>query len=340
MIIKNLAQVGLPGNTPIPAPASATGFNCVNTNVTGNATAAATCKLVRAAHFNYPAYTLGLDYKVSEALFIYAKTSRASKAGGFNVRQGSENAPAFAPEKAEDVELGVKYSDPSGLLRVNLAGFHTWTEGVQRSILTVDPVTNNSTSYIVPAGNTRIYGGELEVFLNPVEGLRLNGNVAYLNAKYQKGTFQEQRPNGAGGFITVDRSGEVVSQVPEWQFAVGATYTVELGTAKLALHADYAWIGDTYTNPFTVTPGAPPAAVAFGALANELSKTPAYGLVNGRVGLTLDNGLEVFVFGRNLTNEKYITNTFASLAGSLGVATNFPGDPRTYGVGVRFSFGQ
>ncbi|WP_404477561.1 TonB-dependent receptor [Novosphingobium sp. BL-52-GroH] len=340
VVIKNLAQVGLPGTTPIPAPASSTGFNCVNPNVTGNVTAAGICKLVRNANFNYPAYTLGLDFKVSDALFVYAKTSRASKSGGFNVRQGSENAPAFDPERAEDVELGIKYNHPSGLLRANLAGFHTWTKGVQRSILTVDPVTNNSTSYIVPAGNTRIYGGELELFVNPVQGLVLNGNVSYIHARYQAGTFTEQRPNGAGGFITVDRSGEPVSQVPEWQFAVGATYTVPVGPGRLALHADYAWIGDTYTNPFTASPGASAAALAFNDLANKLSKTPAYGLLNGRVGYTMDNGLELFVFGRNLTDKKYITNTFASLVGSLGVATNYPGDPRTYGVGLRFTFGK
>src|SRR3546814_13993289 len=41
------------------------------------------CDRTRDIDFDYPAWTAGLDYKVNDSMFVYAKTSGASMAGGW-----------------------------------------------------------------------------------------------------------------------------------------------------------------------------------------------------------------------------------------------------------------
>src|SRR3546814_2131473 len=89
------SDLGLPNDFVLPpvgtlgAPAtSATGFNCTNNNIVpGSANAAAMaaeCNQVQKAKFDYPAWTAGIDYQATDDLFLYAKTSGAAKAGGWN----------------------------------------------------------------------------------------------------------------------------------------------------------------------------------------------------------------------------------------------------------------
>src|SRR3546814_19232734 len=71
-------------------------------------------------------------------MFVYAKTSGASMAGGWNLRDSI--APAFKPENVRDVEAGFKADLFDRKLRFNVAIFHAWQSDVQRNIRTFDPV--------------------------------------------------------------------------------------------------------------------------------------------------------------------------------------------------------
>src|SRR3546814_573895 len=96
------------------------------------------CDRTRDIDFDYPAWTAGLDYKVNDSMFVYAKTSGASMAGGWNLRDSI--APAFKPENVRDVEAGFKADLFDRKLRFNVAIFHAWQSDVQRNIRTFDPV--------------------------------------------------------------------------------------------------------------------------------------------------------------------------------------------------------
>src|SRR3546814_3567791 len=82
------------------------------------------CNQYQAANFDYPAYTLGLDFQWTDNIFAYAKTSGAYMAGGFNLRQGS--LPAFKPEGVKAIEFGIKADWFDKRLRTNIAVFHSW----------------------------------------------------------------------------------------------------------------------------------------------------------------------------------------------------------------------
>src|SRR5262249_23171359 len=57
--------------------------------------------------------------------------------------------------------------------------------------------------------------------------------------------------------------------------------------------------------------------------------------LNASVTYAMHNGLELSVWGRNLTNDRYITVIFDSVA-QAGSVSSYTNDPRTYGVSARF----
>ena len=62
-----------------------------------------------------------------------------------------------------------------------------------------------------------------------------------------------------------------------------------------------------------------------------------YALVNGRFGFRATNGLSVFVWGRNLFDKDYYEQLLPA-GGNAGHYAGVLGDPRTYGVTLRYSF--
>src|SRR5690606_29435327 len=105
--------------------------------------------------FQYPAWTLGVDYQATEDLFLYAKTGRASMAGGFNTRPAPPGLESFDPEELTDVEVGMKLVSLDGRLRTNLAVFAIETNEVQRSVTGV--VNNRSSQYVQNSGDSETY---------------------------------------------------------------------------------------------------------------------------------------------------------------------------------------
>src|SRR3546814_173408 len=85
-----------------------------------------------------PTWTIGVDWKASDELFLYATSRRGYKTGGINAPAygpGLRPYQTFAPEKTTDIELGAKtdfrFSDPR--LRFNAPVFRAKTKGIQNS---------------------------------------------------------------------------------------------------------------------------------------------------------------------------------------------------------------
>ena len=300
--------------------------------------AGSVCDQTQKTTFDYPAWTVGFDYRPNSDVFLYAQTRGASKSGGWNVRAGS--IPAFDPEKVKDVEVGAKLDWFNRRLRTNVALFNSWTNGLQKQIGALVPGTQQPTQYLVNAGNARIWGAEFEVTAVPWTGMELNGSLSLLDGKYEKGSFNEvQSVNGVN--VTVDRSGEPLPQLAKKQFSIGGTQTVPVSLGDLRLHMDYAYIGSMVISPVTAPPGVSAAVLATYATQNQLTRLPGYGLLNARIGLQLQSpNAEVFLFARNLTAKKYTSRVFADLyTQGLGFVQRTVGDPFTFGGGVTFRFG-
>ena len=75
--------------------------------------------------------------------------------------------------------------------------------------------------------------------------------------------------------------------------------------------------------------------------AGLLDTFPSYRTLDARIECrdAIRPGVDVALFGTNLTNEKYFTGGY-SLATDLGVDAVLAGEPRMYGVSVKYHFGK
>jgi len=292
------------------------------------------CRLTLEESFGYASYLLSLDFQATDDLLLYAKTSKSSLAGGWNARAGAP-ALSFDPEGARDVELGMKKESFDRRLRTNLAAFYTWNTDVQRSVFGIN--SGLLTSYLLNAGKGHIYGVEFEATLRAWTGMEIFGSLGLLEAGYDK--FAETRLDANGPYV-LDRSDERYPGVPETTFSIAATQTLPASFGEWTLHLDYSYIGDQVYYDLTPDPRQGVAAFNVAARAKELALAPSYGLLNARVALQLDRGgIEIAAWVRNITDEKYYTRTYPNSYTSLGVASVFPGDPRTFGASVTIGFG-
>jgi iron complex outermembrane receptor protein len=308
----------------------------------------ASCSLTQKKSFDYPAYTVGLDFQATSNLFLYVKSSGAFMAGGFNLRQLA--LPAFKPEGVKDVEFGIKADWLNHHLRTNIAVFHSWQTDVQRNISAV--VGTTTTQFIRNAGNAQVSGLEFEGTAIPWKGFELTAQLGLLHARYDNGSFLDTQtiagiPGCSGGQpvatynCTVDRSGEKLPEVPSITYGFGATQTLPIDHGEFSIHADYSFVGKQSFAPNTPAAAQPAAIKQAYAIANDLSEIKGYGLLNARAMVKLDQvNMELSLWGRNLTGKRYYTRSFSDLYTSLGVAISFVGDPRTYGITATYRFGS
>jgi len=331
--LHNFTVYGLPGTCNVPTP-----------DVAG------VCTQTQEVKFDYPAWTVGLDWQINEDVFAYIQTRRASKSGGWNTRAGG--LPAFEPETVRDLEGGFKATWLENRLRTNIAVFHSWQSDVQRNAAALTPA-GASTQFIVNAGNARVYGIEVEGAYRPWSGMELTSNLSLMNGEYESGSFIEQQsvpgvglpgctlsPAGTSSICPVDRSDEELPQLPKIQYNVGATQVLPTSFGAVTLHVDYSYLGRQFYNP--VTPAAQQSATtkAIYAAANDITRTPGYGLLNARFAIEFDaHDVEFAIYGKNILGEEYNTRQFADVyAAGLGFATDFIGEPTTYGASLTKRF--
>ena len=305
----------------------------------GKTAEAAPCSDPGSASFKYPAWTLGLDYRVNDQLFLYAKTSGASMSGGFNSRfVPAPFTQQFSPEKVRDAEFGFKGDFLDRRLRTNMAFFYAKQSNVQRIVNAL--VGTSLTQFVTNAGKVNAKGFEFEGTALPWGGMELTGSLSYLDAKYVRGSRNENQGT-ASAPVFVDRAGEPVTQAPKWTWNIGATQTFETSFGDVSLHADYAYIADRAMDAATAKPlaqGGTQANINAIAIANAASIVKGYGLLNGRIAINFDSpDIELAFWGRNLANQAWFTNVFNSYTG-LGATVQFQGAPRTFGATATIKF--
>lgn len=306
------------------------------------------CDDPRGDTYNYPAWLLSVDYELGDDTFVYLKTSGASLAGGINFRATFAGQETFDPEDVRDVEFGLKTDLFDRRLRLNTAAFYIWRNGLQSNVNPTLP-GGRITQFQINSGDARYYGLEFEGTVIPWEGMEIGGSVAYLHSDFVDGSFLAPT---SGGSLTADpsddfydRSGELVPQAPEWTWSIAATQTVPFSFGELALHADYSYHSTYAFYQNTLDPTVNPAGTPFIATQagidriNELGLIQKEGILNGRISMRFaDPDVEIAVWGRNLTNEKYFDSPFTGIYGAAGLATATVGPPRTYGVTAQFNF--
>jgi iron complex outermembrane receptor protein len=260
---------------------------------------------------------------------LYASTSRGYRAGGYSASASSSVSQSqaqldafftpFAPETVTNYEVGFKTDFLNRKLRVNGAFYYQDYKDIQvqiRDLVTAPGGSQFSVTLIRNAAKARLYGGELEIEAAPTNRLRLDASTAYLNAKYT--TFFARDTNNN----IIDLSAQPFA-APKWTANVGGSYTLPLTVGDVRLSLNYAYQSKVY----------------FRADTPHLDATAQtkYGLLDGRLNWHInDLNLDLSIWGKNLTNKRYLTS--ATNLEALGYDVGFVGAPRQVGVEARKTF--
>ena len=128
---------------------------------------------------------LGLVYELlPKQLSLFANYNR-----GFTNRAGTDvKGNTFVPEKANQMEGGLKWEPKSKMANITLSYYHIEVEDMVRPDL-------NNPNFSIQDGNVRSSGFELDAALNPAEGLSLIAGYAYNDARIIKGRNPELNGN-------------------------------------------------------------------------------------------------------------------------------------------------
>jgi iron complex outermembrane receptor protein len=260
---------------------------------------------------------LNIAYKWNEALFTYVSYSEGFKSGGFvqRVFPPKTEVPSFEPETAEVYELGFKWLGAGGRVSLNGAIFHTDYQDLQIEVNDgIAPVTRN-------AAEAEIDGFELELMAIPADGWLIQVGIGYLDAAY---TSLNPSENFTTDLLSLSLESKLVN-TPEWSGNLGVQYALQVaGGGQVITRADLAYVDDHFKD-----------ALNFPQLMQD-----SYSLVDAYVTYVgAEENWEVSLFGKNLTDERYIVSGFANGL-TQGRATANLGRPREWGLSLIYRFGE
>ena len=265
--------------------------------------------------------SFGVNFKATPDILLYAKASQGYQAPGFNPSPGAfATADTFAAEKLWAYEAGVKSQLFDRRVTLNVTGYYYDYSDIQ--VRSVPAIGLNT---IDNAASAKVKGVEASLEVRPVQGLTLSAQATYSDAKYgdfcqpiSAGDPIASDPLCAPGFA--DRKGNRLSQAPQWSGGLNLNYVTAVGSAgDIKLNVGYSW-----------------ESIGYFTAANERSiSTNGWDRVDARLGFEITDGPELYIFGRNLTDRRYVGY---SIRGNAALAPASLNEPRIYGAGVRMRF--
>ena len=276
-----------------------------------------------------------LTYHFTDDKNAYVKWSRGWKPGHFNAGNFSSTQPTTPvdPETVNSIELGLRTLWFDGRLQANLTAFKYDYQDLQVFQLTED-ANGRVLRRLINSEEANIQGIEWELSLEPLQGLLLTFNGAYLDSEYvqfrttfERSDFDRNRdPQRIVVIRDADYSGNRLIASPEWSWAGTVEYTVPLARfGSLRPRFTYAYKDEIF---FDANEG----FGAEGQLAEQLISQPAYWILNASLTYTSPGGrFEVTGFVRNFLDEAYKVQSF-DLSATNQMVIDVYGDPMTAGA--------
>ncbi len=258
-------------------------------------------------------WKLGLNWKPDPLTLVYASVSRGVKSGGFfsGVATNSGQLRPYDPESLIAWEVGVKQRMPEWGISWSGSAFYYDYSDVQTFIR--DTSGGLPIQRLGNVDEATIYGLDLDATWSPaaLSGLDITAGLGLLRTEL--GAFAS-----SGGAVP---AGNELPDAPEVSFNASAVYTVAVGDsldARFQIDGHYA--GDMFKD----------------ALNDPLIATEAYWVWNGRASLLSGSDWDISIWGKNLADERYVTQGVNNLA--LGIGFRVYGAPRTFGVSFTRTF--
>ncbi len=273
---------------------------------------------------------LTLQYRAGRAMNAFGTYAISYKPVGINIGglptangQVLLDLAKVKPEFVKHLEFGIK-TKPSPNSVLNVVVYNTEIKDYQTQVQTPEPGVNRG--YLANAEKVRVMGVEVDGNVRVANFLTLNAAIAYTDGKYVSFKNAPEPLEETGGEQAFkDISGGVLPGISKWSGSVGGEATVK--GRFISLNGNYFFGLDAfYRSSFSSSPSP-----------SQYLNIDGYSLINGRIGFRASTGITVFVWGRNLFNTNYYEQLLAA-PGNAGQYAGIVGDPRTYGVTLRYSF--
>ena len=249
-------------------------------------------------------WRLGAQYYATDNLNLFATVTRGYKAAGIvqglSVRPIQGNTlPTVDAEIPTQFEVGLRKTSLDGRLVTNFTGFYSEIEDFQAQTLIPGP-SGTPIFTVANAGKVETYGLEGEITALPTDNLTLSTAFAYTNATFKD---FDQAPcyalqTAAEGCVTQggnrfqDLAGKDLANAPEWVINALARYDFSLTDSIDA----FAQLGVQYRGESQS-----------GITGDPNTLLDDRTLVDAQLGARFwDGHAELSVFGRNLTDERFV----------------------------------
>jgi outer membrane receptor protein involved in Fe transport len=245
---------------------------------------------------------LGLRYALRPNLAVFLTYTEAYRAGGISVDSAAGEAIPFDPEYTRTFEAGVRGSAAGRRLEFGANAYHTsWRDQQVTVPVGFFFITQNAT-------RSRLVGGEFDAAWRPLSSLRLTLALGYSDTE-----FLDYSEGGE------DYSGNQFVLAPRFTGSLGAVWRGPLG---LFAGGNFSRADHYFTTPEN----------------DERERGDARDLLDLKLGWE-GRRVKAFLFGRNLLDEDYLTESFVIEPGAGSPAgTRFAayGRPRVLGLQVEF----
>jgi iron complex outermembrane receptor protein len=267
---------------------------------------------------------VGLQFRPNDAWLLYAQYSTGFKSGGFNARPANpaDARNPFDMEQLEAWEIGAKGTFADGKAIVSLAAFTYDYSDLQMVISGINPATGTAVAVVGNLGDASVDGAEAEFTWQPIPRLLLNAAVGYTDASYDRldPAVLDVITSVGSPAVTLDND---LPRTPEVTWNAGIEYGWPIGdSGDLSARVDYAWIDDQFNDIQNF----------------REAMTPSHDNVNARITYRQADRWEVALYGRNLTDEEYVANSFWPQGGQASVLFLIPNEPREIGLTLKFMF--
>jgi iron complex outermembrane receptor protein len=260
-------------------------------------------------------WKVSINQELAPRVSAYASAATGYKGFAYDISSGYtplRTQNPVKPEHSTSYEIGIKSRFLDNRVQLNVAGFYTDYDNFQAQssqFVGSPPVLQQKLNNV---GKLRTKGVEIEAQAKPVEWLRLDGSVAYTEAKVASfpgaACYTGQYDTGTGCYVDAtlgkvqDRSGSQLPNSPKMKFNLGATIEQQLGAGTKG----------TATLNYQHQ-----SSVNFDLLGNPLTVQKAYGVLNASVGAE-HGAYKLTLFVNNLFNEHFVAG-MGDLYGSYGV---------------------
>jgi len=239
-----------------------------------------------------------LSYRLNDNWTTYASVAQGYMPGGFNGNPLSGSAEDNTFDPQRSINYEIGVKGKFNRARLAAAIFYMEIEDIHIYKF------ENSMSTTGNADSAHSLGAELELTYFLTDSIELTAALGIIEAEY------DDYDTGTAVY-----DGESIENTPSYSGRIGAAYYHPSG---FYTRGDVRFQGEV---PY------------YNDLNGEFRELDDYITANVKVGYRL-KGYDIYAFCNNLTDEEYMTTFLSSNNKSLATY----GDPRTFGIGVRYTF--